>query len=135
MYKTNYFTIRELIYSSTAAQKGIDNTPPAGVKVRLSILINSCLNPIREAWGKPIYINSGYRCPYLNRIVGGVPTSQHTQGEAADITTGNATDNKKLFDLILEKGFAFDQLIDEKDYQWLHISYRSSGNRKNVLHL
>lgn len=84
-------------------------------------------------------VNSGYRSPALNRAVGGVATSQHVKGEAADITAGSTTANKRLFDKIMElqkEGkIAFDQLIDESHYRWIHISYRADGNRYQVLHL
>lgn len=94
-----------------------------------------CLDPIRELWGKPIGVNSGYRSPELNRAVGGKTTSQHQRGEAADITTGSVEGNRKLFELIQASGIEFDQLIDENGYKWLHVSYVSRGNRKQVLHL
>jgi len=75
-----YFTIPELTASAKARALGIDNTPPPGVKIKLSTLVNNLLDPIREKWGGPITVNSGYRCPTLNKAVGGVPTSQHVRG-------------------------------------------------------
>ena len=83
-----YFTIQELCASDTARKKGIDNTAPGDVKVRLSTLAEKILDPLRERYGKPIRVNSGYRSPILNKAVGGKPTSQHLRGEAADITGG-----------------------------------------------
>ena len=71
-----YFTVSELTASDVARQENIDNTPPPGVRVKLSNLIHGLLDPIREKWGGPITVNSGYRCPLLNKAVGGVPTSQ-----------------------------------------------------------
>ena len=130
-----HFTINELIRSDTALQRGIDNTPPPSIKIKLSNLINNLLDPIREAWGGPITVNSGYRCPVLNRAVGGVPTSQHQKGEAADITVGSPEQNRKLFDLIAAGDFDFDQLIDESNYSWVHISYAAGKNRQKTLHL
>lgn len=97
--------------------------------------MEQCLDPIREAWGKPIRVNRGYSSKQLNAAVGGVATSQHLRGEAADITTGTREDNKRLFDLIQTLGVEFDQLIDESGYKWLHISYKAQGNRRQVLHL
>lgn len=132
-----YFTIAELIWSAAAKAKEIDNTPPPNVKVKITTLINKVLDPVREKWGKPIYVNSGFRCPILNKAVGGAVNSQHVKGEAADITTGTKEGNEKLFELILkmkDEGFVFDQLIDEKGFQWIHISY-SDNNRWQVLHL
>lgn len=130
-----YFTIAELTYSDKAQQKGIDNTPPPAIKVKLTSLINNLLDPIREAWGGPISVNSGYRCPVLNKAVGGVPTSQHQKGEAADITVGSPELNRQLFDLITTGDFDFDQLIDESHYSWIHISFAAGKNRHQILHL
>ncbi len=130
-----YFTIHELTQSDTALQKGIDNTPPPAIKVKLTSLINNLLDPIREAWGSPISVNSGYRCPVLNKAVGGVSTSQHQKGEAADITVGSPELNRQLFDLIAKGDFDFDQLIDESNYSWVHISYSAGKNRHAILHL
>ncbi|WP_226387208.1 D-Ala-D-Ala carboxypeptidase family metallohydrolase [Gallalistipes aquisgranensis] len=79
-------------------------------------------------------MTSGFRSPRLNEAVNGVPSSQHVKGEAADITVGNPEDNRKLFELIRTSGLAFDQLIDERNYTWLHVSY-SDNNRKQILHL
>lgn len=134
-----YFTIDELCASDTARRRGIDNRPSATVCVRLTQLIEQLLDPIRAVWGSPIAVNSGYRCPKLNAAVGGVATSQHLKGEAADITVGSTADNKRLFDKILEMQaagrIAFDQLIDESGYKWIHISYRPGSNRNQTLHL
>ena len=130
-----YFTIHELTQSDTALQKGIDNTPPPAIKVKLTSLINNLLDPIREAWGSPISVNSGYRCPVLNKAVGGVSTSQHQKGEAADITVGSPELNRQLFNLIANGDFDFDQLIDESNYSWVHISYSAGKNRHKILHL
>lgn len=130
-----YFTVSELIRSDTAQQKGIDNTPPPAIKVKLTSLINNLLDPIREAWGGPISVNSGYRCPVLNKAVGGVSTSQHQKGEAADITVGSPELNRQLFDLIATGDFDFDQLIDESHYSWIHISFAAGKNRHQILHL
>lgn len=131
-----YFTIPELCASAVAVREGIDNTPPPSVKVNLAALITNCLDPIREKWGSPIIVNSGFRNPTLNKKVGGSPKSQHMTGEAADITTGRVGENKRLFDMIRKSGIPFDQLIDESDYAWIHVSWRSGGNnRGEVLHL
>lgn len=134
-----YFTIEEMCASDTARRKGIDNTPNADARLRMQTLIEQLLDPIRAAWGGPITVNSGYRSPALNKAVGGVSNSQHMKGEAADITVGSAGDNKRLFDKIVELQkagkIAFDQLIDESNYDWVHVSYRSGKNRNQILHL
>lgn len=129
-----YFTIPELTASAKARALGIDNTPPPGVKIKLSALVNNLLDPIREKWGGPITVNSGYRCPRLNNEIGGVPTSQHLRGEAADITAGSPAKNNQLFKMIVDGGFDFDQLIDETGYSWIHISYSAGKNRQQILH-
>ena len=134
-----YFTIEEMCASDTARRKGIDNTPNADARLRMQTLIEQLLDPIRAAWGGPITVNSGYRSPALNKAVGGVSNSQHMKGEAADITVGSVGDNKRLFDKIVELQkagkIAFDQLIDESNYDWVHVSYRSGKNRNQLLHL
>ena len=92
-----YFTIRELCRSTVATQKGIDNTPNSTIVNNLNQLINNIFDPLREKYGKPIYVNSGYRCPALNSAVKGSKTSSHLKGLAADITIGSPTKNKKFF--------------------------------------
>lgn len=129
-----YFTIKELCKSSTATLKRIDNTPNSEIVNNLEQLVDNILDPLREAYGKPIKVNSGYRCEALNVAVGGSKTSQHKQGLAADITTGSRLENKKLFILAKQLNLPFDQLIDEKAYSWIHISF-SKNPRKQVLHL
>lgn len=134
-----YFTVEELCASSTARSRGIDNTPPPEIRERLRMLIEDLLDPVREGWGQAIAVNSGYRCPALNAAVGGVPTSQHLKGEAADLNAGEPRKNRMLFDKIVEmqnaEKIAFDQLIDEAHYRWVHISYRKGANRNQILHL
>lgn len=134
-----HFTMAELTASDTARKKGIDNTPPPDIAAKLAALANKLLDPARELWGAPITVNSGFRCPQLNVAIGGAAGSQHMKGEAADITTGTVTGNKLLFDKIVaaqKRGdIAFDQLIDEKNYSWLHVSFRAGGNRNQILHL
>ena len=134
-----YFTIDELCASDTARRKGIDNTPNADARLRMQTLIEQLLDPIRAAWGGPITVNSGFRCPVLNRAVGGASSSQHMKGEAADITAGSSRENERLFNMIVAMRVAgeieFDQLIDESHYAWIHISYADGKNRKQILHL
>lgn len=130
-----YFTVGELTHSATAVAKGIDNSPSPDIEARLNALIDSILDRVRELWGGPLRVNSGYRCPALNAAVGGAPDSRHMKGEAADITTGSKDANRRLFRIIVECGLEFDQLIDEKNYSWLHISYSAGYNRNQILHL
>lgn len=130
-----YFTIEELCWSSTANKLKINNEPDVQTKNNLVILTENCLDLIRELWGSPIKVNSGFRCAKLNTAVGGSQTSHHLYGKAADITTGTKKDNKKLFEMILDSGIQFTQLIDEKNYQWIHISYDENNLKNQVLHL
>lgn len=129
-----YFTLEELTRSAVATARGIPNVPGENERESLEVLVLALLDPLREIWGAPIYVNSGYRSPALNKAVGGVANSQHMKGQAADITTGNTASNRKLFVLIRDGGFDFDQLIDEADGTWIHVSYISpSENRRQVL--
>ena len=125
----NYFTNNELIDSATAKRLGIKNEPTKAQWINLFAIRDNVLNPLREKFGKPIRITSGYRSPELNKAVGGKPTSQHTKGEAVDITAVNKADNKELFELC--KTLDFDQLIDESNFTWIHISYKVP-NRKQI---
>lgn len=131
-----YFTINELAKSDTANAKGINNTPCKCAESNLNALIDNVLDVLREAYGKPIKVNSGYRCEALNKAVRGAKNSQHLVGEAVDITGGSKAENKRIFELAKTMNLPFDQLIDERDYSWIHISYKQNGkNRLQVLHL
>ena len=123
-----YFSMNELCASATARRLGINNVPDKWQEENLRRLVDHVLDPLREAWGAPVIVTSGYRCPRLNAAVGGAHRSQHTLGEAADIRTVSdlPEDNRRLRDLIISLGLPFDQLIDEFDCDWLHVSYRPS---------
>ena len=129
-----FFSIKELTRSTTAQQKGIKNVPSKEQEQNLIALIENVLDPLREAYGKPIVVTSGFRCKELNKAVGGSPSSQHLLGLAADIRTieDTKTENKKLFYLAQKLKLPFDQLIDEHNLDWIHISY-SNRNRRQVL--
>lgn len=132
-----YFTKEELERSSTAKAKGIDNTIPEEYMENVNRLI-SLLDKIRERWGSPIIVNSGYRCPQLNRVVGGSKTSQHLTASAADIHPKKGS-IKQLFNLIhemIERGeIEVGQLIDEYNYSWVHVSIPNSKHFNQVLHI
>lgn len=132
-----YFSMRELTASATAVRKKIDNTPDLQAKANLTALVANVLDPLREAYGKPIVVTSGYRSVKLNRAVGGASKSQHTAGQAADIRSVGDTvaENRRLFNLIQELGLPFDQLIDEYGYDWVHVSFADGKNRRQVLHV
>jgi len=91
-----YFTLEELCTTKT----GITNIPSWQAVENLKALVNNVLDPIREDWGKPIIVTSGFRCKAVNDKVGGVATSQHTKGQAADLDIGTTEQNKELFDFI-----------------------------------
>ena len=134
-----YFAINELCQSSTATRLGIKNNPTEEIKSNLTNLIDKVLDPLREAYGSPIIVSSGYRCKALNKAVGGSQTSQHASGEAADITAvgSKIKDNKKLFDLVRSLELPFDQLIyeygDKSGPDWVHVSFSSKRMRKQIL--
>lgn len=130
-----YFTINELTASPTAKRLGISNKPTAEIVVALERLVTNILDPLREAWGAPIVVTSGYRSVRLNKAVGGAKTSQHCYGQAADIRTlsDKPEDNKRLRDLLIKLNLPFDQLIDEYNCDWIHVSHRASGNRGQLL--
>jgi zinc D-Ala-D-Ala carboxypeptidase len=126
-----YFTLEEL----TVSHVKLKNVPGINELSNLTLLVHNLLDPAREMFGEAITINSGYRSPAVNKAVGGAqkPISQHTKGQAADIT---CSDNAKLFNLICDH-FEFDQLIwekgDERQPDWIHVSYKSSGNRGEII--
>lgn len=129
-----YFTLQEMTKSATAQRKGIKNDPSIQVCKALTALIEKVLDPLREAYGHPIIVTSGYRCEKLNKAVGGAASSQHVKGEAADIRSVADTpeENKKLFDLIVSLKLPFDQLINEYGYDWVHVSYGARHRRQKL---
>lgn len=131
-----FFTIEELTKSDVAKKNNIANTPNIQERNNLIALVDNILDPLREAYGKPIVITSGFRSDKVNKLSGGSSTSQHRLGQAADIRSKQDTkeENKKLFDLIQKLDLPFDQLIDEYNFNWVHVSY-SSKNRKQILHI
>ena len=134
-WKSKYFTLEEMTASATAKRKGISNKPTADIVAALQRLVKNILDPLREEWGAPIIVTSGYRSVKLNSAVGGARGSQHTYGQAADIRTvsDRPEDNRKLRDLLIKLNLPFDQLIDEYNSDWIHVSHRVSGNRGQIL--
>ena len=130
-----FFSIADLCISKTADRLGIDNRCTQLEVMNLTALVDNVLDPLRTWYGKPIIVNSGFRCPALNSAVKGAATSQHMTGRAADIDAGDRQQNKLLFDYI-QKNLPFDQLIDESNFAWVHVSYCDEhSNRKQVLKL
>jgi len=126
---------KEMYYSSTAIRLGINNTPTLEHFKKLDLLGLLIFEPIRTHFNVPIKINSMYRCPELNKAIGGSRTSQHCLCEAIDIddTLGGLT-NKEIFYFIVNN-LDFDQLIWEfgtsKNPAWVHISYKVYNEEKN----
>lgn len=134
MKKIKYFSLSEFLNSATAKRLGIDNTPTFEVVDNLNKLADY-LDVIREKVGKPILISSGFRCPVLNKAVGGVSNSQHQKGLAADLI---CADMESLEKAIRETG-GFDQLIKEhrkgsKSF-WYHVSVepRNGKPRQQII--
>lgn len=119
------FSFREFEASEIAKKYGICNViTDWRVRDNIVALVDNILQPLRNAWGKPLTINSGYRCPALNKKVGGVPSSQHVKGQAADV---GCSDPLKLARLALNMGLDYDQMIVYPTF--VHFSH--TGDRKN----
>ena len=121
----NQFTYSELLISNIATRRGIANRATKDEEERLRALVENTLDPLREAYGKPITVTSGFRCEQLNRAVGGAKNSQHMRGEAADITAGTAEQNRLLVKMLVDNQIPFDQ--------WVHPSYRDGCNNRGEL--
>lgn len=125
-----YFKMEEFERSEKAKALRINNNIPVAAQIRIKDLVENVLDPIREYIRVPIRINSGYRCTELNKAVGGVNTSQHTKGEAADITTFSPSLNAEIVKFVIDN-IIFDQMIVYKNF--IHISYTHEYNRRQVL--
>lgn len=132
---TEHFSMKELTNSQTAIKNGIPNIPKdPQVVANLTLLCEKVLEPLREGMKCPIRISSGYRSPELNKLIGGAKASQHNIGEAVDIDLDDK--NAELFSYIVNN-LDFDQIIwefgDNKNPNWVHVSYKAAGNRKQLL--
>ena len=131
---SKHVNLKELTKSDTALRLGISNEPTDEHLENLKRVVNNCFEPLREYFGVPIGISSGYRSEALNKAVKGSLTSQHCKGEALDIDAdiyGQIT-NKDIFDWIKDN-LEFDQLLNEYNYSWVHVSFKKTGNRKQIL--
>ena len=128
------FTLSEITHSNTAKRLGIKNEPTETHLQNMQHLVDDLLQPLRDAVG-PIRISSGYRNPSLNRAIGGSRSSQHCKGEALDLQfwAKGKMDNKIIYDWILQSGLEFDQMINEFDFAWIHVSLKAKNNRRQVL--
>lgn len=129
---SKHISYKEATQSTTALKNNISNIPSEQELVNMKLVAEKCFEPLRKWYGKPIKINSFYRCKELNIKVGGSKTSQHVVGQAIDIDTDSKEENIKLFNWCKDN-LEFDQLINEYDYSWIHISYKESGNKNQIL--
>ncbi len=129
---TKNFSLHELLLTSHRKFDEEQYNPPAEIIENLRALCVTILQPVRDALGSPVNLNSGYRCPSLNRAIGGAKNSQHMTGHAADIIDLN-NGNEKLFKKIKELNLPFDQMIDEFGFRWVHVSYDPARNRRQIL--
>ena len=120
------FTMEEMVHTDT----GLPNEPGQREKQALTDLVNNVLQPARNILNMQIKINSGYRSPAVNTKVKGSKTSRHMKGEAADL---DCDDNAKLFNIIRDIIKDYDQLINENNFSWIHVSYSKGKNRREVL--
>ena len=127
-----YFTFDELTYSRTAVENGLSNRPGATERDNLAQLVERLLDPLRERLGEPIAILSGYRSPEVNTLVGGVPDSQHTLGEAADCYC--LAGPERLLAVLRASGLPFDQAIVYRRRNFLHLSHRTGRCRGQILY-
>jgi len=136
MQISEHLSLSELIRSSTGKRLGITNIPPENVIQNLKLLSEKVFEPLRNHFGVPIPVVSGYRCKALNDAVGGSSTSQHMQGEAIDIDmdgTSSGFTNAQIYHYIKDN-MVYDQLIWEfgnaENPDWVHVSYESNGNQR-----
>jgi hypothetical protein len=131
-----HLDLSEVIRSESAKRNGISNMPIAQHIENFKLLAEKVFEPVRVHFGVPIHISSGYRSIELNKCIGGSLTSQHCTGEAIDIDmdgSPSGVTNKMVFDYIKDN-LVYDQIINEFDYSWVHVSYAANGkNRKQVL--
>lgn len=136
MKLSEHLDLSEVTRSDMAKRKGVNNMPTPEHIENFKKLAENIFEPIRKHFGVPIMISSGYRSKELNTAIGGASSSQHLLGQAIDIDmdgTKNGVTNKMVFDYI-KANLNFDQLINEFDYSWVHVSYNPSGKqRKQIL--
>lgn len=129
---SEHITFEEATRSQTAIRKGIVNIPNEHEIKNMEIVAKACFEPLREWYGKPLKISSFYRNDELNRAINGSKSSQHVQGKAIDIDTGSREENEKLFEYA-KHNLKYDQLINEYNFSWVHISFDLGYNRNQVL--
>ena len=128
MQLTKNFSLAEMTVTKTK----FNNTPSEPIVENLRTLCIKVLQPAREGLNIPFTINSGYRSPEVNKAIGGVATSEHMKGYAADVTLGSKEKNKMLFEWI-KKNCKYTQLINEYDFSWVHVSYNPSNLKNQIV--
>jgi uncharacterized protein YcbK (DUF882 family) len=131
MNLTKNFTLEELIKSQYASRNGIDNTPNEEQIENLKQLCINILQPLRDALGVPLHIDSGFRNFEINEAIGGAKNSQHTKGQAADVTVSGMTPMDVIKKVVALR-LPFDQMIFEYG-EWMHVSYNEINNRGEIL--
>lgn len=129
---TANFSLYELLLTNHRKFDEEQYNPPPLVVENLRALCVNILQPLRDALGSPVNLNSGYRCPSLNKSIGGASGSQHMTGQAADIvdfTHGN----EFMYNKIIELNLPFDQLINEFGFRWIHVSFDLKRSRRQLL--
>ena len=128
------FSLAEIEHSNTAKRLGIKNEMSEEHLANMQNLIDNLIQPLRDSVG-PIRVTSGYRSPQLNKAIGGSTRSQHSKGQALDLQywKEGKMNNKVIYDWILDSGLEFDQIINEFDYAWIHISLKKNDNRGQIL--
>ena len=122
---SKWFTYDKLVHTVT----NLLNVPNEKQVSNLQKLVTNVLDPLRDLYGKPITINSGFRSPAVNKAVGGSTTSGHLLGTCADLDCDN---NELLYNLIKDH-FQFRQLINEHNFEWVHVEFREGDNKKQLL--
>ena len=119
------------LFEMTATNRKVENTPTIEAVVNLCRLCNEVLEPARKKYGHPIIVTSGYRCPKLNNLVGGVKTSRHLTGQAADLRVESKELGRKLFDALKDLP-AIDELLYEHkgSARWIHVAWAEQPRKK-----
>lgn len=123
---SEHITYNEATLSPTALRLGINNKPTEQELKNMQLVADKCFEPLRKWYGKPIKINSFFRCKALNDAVGSKDTSYHRLGMAIDMSAGSKEENKKLHDWCA-KNLKFTELINEYSYSWIHIAYNPAS--------
>lgn len=123
---TEHFTLEELTFSQVALRKGYNNQPTAWAIANLTRLCTTLLEPARTLAAVPLHVDSGFRSLQVNAAVGGVSSSAHTQGRAADLVPIGATVEQVFEELRTDPALPYDQIIIECG-AWIHLAIAAEG--------